>query len=83
MLMTIRVVRAIIGVVALVMFKASVQPGFQFILEGDAPSLPTFAWRLGAGVCALAAFFYLRASINAAYVARGKGPGPLRGKLHL
>jgi len=83
MLMTMRVVRAIVGLVALILLKASVQPGVQFFVGADESSLEPLGIRLIGGMLAITAFFYLRHSINNAYVSHGKGPGPLRTRLHL
>jgi hypothetical protein len=67
----VRVLRALMGVFALIMLKASYQPGFEYFSEGDSNALVTFAWRFLVGVGALTAFLSVRSSINHAYVARG------------
>jgi len=77
-LMAVRVLRALLGVFALIMLKASYQPGFEYFSEGDTTALATFAWRFVVGVGALIAFFSVRSSINQAYVARGSAAAPLR-----
>jgi hypothetical protein len=76
--MTIRIVRALIGLFALIMLKASLQPGFDYFVEGDSASFVTFAWRFLTSVAAFVAFFRIRTNINQAYIARGSAAAPLR-----
>jgi len=77
-LMAIRVVRAIVGLIALIFLKATLQPGFEFFFEGEANALPIFLWRFLAGVAALYGFFLVRGAINRAYIVRGLSAPPLR-----
>ena len=78
MLMALRVIRALLGVLALIMLRASLQPGYEYFIDGVGPSFFTLASRLLAGATAIALFFWLRVYINNAYVAAGAEVAPLR-----
>jgi hypothetical protein len=78
MLLALRILRALLGVFGLIMLKASLQPGYEYFIEGEATSFVTMAWRLFAGVVAIAFFFRLRSHINKAYVTAGAEIAPLR-----
>lgn len=82
MLMAVRVIRALVGVFALIMLKATLKPGYEYF-AGDESMLITFAWRSLAGVAAIITFFHLRTHINRAYVAGGTPVAPLRSVLSL
>lgn len=77
-LIFLRILRALLGVLGLIMLKASIQPGFEYFIDGEAGALTTLAGRLLVGVLAIALFDWLRTYINDAYIARGLGSGPLR-----
>ena len=79
-LMLARILRTTVGAAGLIFLKASAQPGFAFIIEGEPTALPTFLWRFLAGMAGIVAFFYLRTTINRAYIRQGEREAALSSK---
>ena len=74
MILRLRILRGIIGVFTLALIKASYQPGFEFLLEGNIDNLKLFLFRCACSILGFLLFSHLRNEINSLHIKQNNEP---------